>query len=56
MKASVYSDSVTVHVNRLESCPLREQVLVSPVSVSMIWTLSTAVSPSVTVGDASVGV
>ena len=56
MNSNVYPVAVAVQVNRLESCPDSMQELVSPVSVSMMDTLSTEVSPSFTVGDVSCGV
>ena len=46
VNASEYCVASTVQVNRLESWPARAQVLESPVSVSVIATVSTAVLPS----------
>ena len=42
-----------MQVNRLESWPARVQVFESPVSVSVMATVSTAVVPSGTDGDVS---
>ena len=45
--------ALTAQVNRLESWPVRVQALESPVSVSVMATVSTAVVPSETDGDVS---
>ena len=46
VKDKAYSVASTVQVNRLESWPVREHVLESPVSVSVMATVSTNVFPS----------
>ena len=53
MNVSVYCVAFTEHVKRLESWPVRLHVFESPVSVSVIATVSTAVVPSATDGEVS---